>query len=55
MYVYIDNVVVSLLLEFVGSNVIMLVKEMDKLMLYVGMGGEIMTKFVVEFVLKFVE
>ncbi|PFL20553.1 DNA polymerase III subunit delta [Bacillus cereus] len=54
-HVYIDNVAVSLLLELVGSNVTMLAKEMDKLTLYVGMGGEITSKLVAELVPKSVE
>ncbi|WP_144500971.1 DNA polymerase III subunit delta [Bacillus nitratireducens] len=53
--VYIDNTAVSLLLELVGSNVTMLAKEMDKLTLYVGMGGEITSKLVTELVPKSVE
>lgn len=47
-HVHIDNAAVSLLLELVGSNVTMLAKEMDKLTLYVGMGGEITPKLVAE-------
>ncbi|PFU44265.1 DNA polymerase III subunit delta [Bacillus cereus] len=54
-HVYIDSVAVSLLLELVGSNVTMLAKEMDKLTLYVGMGGEITSKLVAELVPKSVE
>ncbi|EOP51301.1 DNA polymerase III, delta subunit [Bacillus cereus VDM053] len=54
-HVYIDNPAVSLLLELVGSNVTMLAKEMDKLTLYVGMGGEITSKLVTELVPKSVE
>ncbi|PGO28430.1 DNA polymerase III subunit delta [Bacillus cereus] len=54
-HVYIDNAAVSLLLELVGSNVTMLAKEMDKLTLYVGMGGEITSKLVAELVPKSVE
>ncbi|MED4677899.1 DNA polymerase III subunit delta [Bacillus nitratireducens] len=54
-HVYIDNTAVSLLLELVGSNVTMLAKEMDKLTLYVGMGGEITSKLVTELVPKSVE
>ena len=41
VHVHIDHAAVSLLLELVGSNVTMLAKEMDKLTLYVGMGGDI--------------
>ena len=55
VHVHIDNAAVSLLLELVGSNVTMLAKEMDKLTLYVGMGGEITTKLVAELVPKSVE
>ncbi len=55
VHVHIDNTAVSLLLELVGSNVTMLAKEMDKLTLYVGMGGEITTKLVAELVPKSVE
>ncbi|KWU58489.1 DNA polymerase III subunit delta [Bacillus sp. SIMBA_074] len=55
VHVHIDNVAVSLLLELVGSNVTMLAKEMDKLTLYVGMGGEITPKLVTELVPKSVE
>ena len=54
-HVHIDNAAVSLLLELVGSNVTMLAKEMDKLTLYVGMGGEITPKLVAELVPKSVE
>ncbi|MGG5739029.1 MULTISPECIES: DNA polymerase III subunit delta [Bacillus cereus group] len=54
-HVYVDNAAVSLLLELVGSNVTMLAKEMDKLTLYVGMGGEITSKLVAELVPKSVE
>ena len=54
VHVHIDNAAVSLLLEL-GSNVTMLAKEMDKLTLYVGMGGEITTKLVAELVPKSVE
>ncbi|MFE7374240.1 DNA polymerase III subunit delta [Bacillus cereus] len=55
VHVHIENAAVSLLLELVGSNVTMLAKEMDKLTLYVGMGGEITTKLVAELVPKSVE
>lgn len=55
VHVHIDNAAVSLLLELVGSNVTMLAKEMDKLTLYVGMGGEITPKLVGELVPKSVE
>ncbi|MBW3495749.1 MULTISPECIES: DNA polymerase III subunit delta [Bacillus] len=55
VHVHIDNSAVSLLLELVGSNVTMLAKEMDKLTLYVGMGGEITPKLVTELVPKSVE
>ncbi|SCB01339.1 DNA polymerase III subunit delta [Bacillus mycoides] len=55
VHVHIDNASVSLLLELVGSNVTMLAKEMDKLTLYVGMGGEITPKLVTELVPKSVE
>ncbi|MDM5156521.1 DNA polymerase III subunit delta [Bacillus sp. DX1.1] len=55
VHVHIEEVAVSLLLELVGSNVTMLSKEMDKLTLYVGMGGEITTKLVAELVPKSVE
>ncbi|MHC2832699.1 DNA polymerase III subunit delta [Bacillus sp. F9_6S_D1_P_5] len=55
VHVHIDNAAVSLLLELVGSNVTMLVKEMDKLTLYVGMGGEVTPKLVAELVPKSVE
>ncbi|MEF7657024.1 DNA polymerase III subunit delta [Bacillus thuringiensis] len=55
VHVHIDNAAVSLLLELVGSNVTMLAKEMDKLTLYVGMGGEITPKLVAELVPKSVE
>ncbi|WP_219914037.1 DNA polymerase III subunit delta, partial [Bacillus paranthracis] len=55
VHVHIDHAAVSLLLELVGSNVTMLAKEMDKLTLYVGMGGEITPKLVAELVPKSVE
>ena len=51
----IDNAAVSLLLELVGSNATMLAKEMDKLTLYAGMGGEITTKLAAELVPKSAE
>ncbi|MGG3519017.1 DNA polymerase III subunit delta [Bacillus pseudomycoides] len=55
VHVHIEEVAVSLLLELVGSNVTMLAKEMDKLTLYVGIGGEITTGLVAELVPKSVE
>lgn len=55
VHVHIEEAAVSLLLELVGSNVTMLAKEMDKLTLYVGIGGEITTGLVAELVPKSVE
>lgn len=55
LHVNIEEAAVSLLLELVGSNVTMLAKEMDKLTLYVGMGGEIKVGLVAELVPKSVE
>ncbi|MGF9963230.1 DNA polymerase III subunit delta [Bacillus rhizoplanae] len=55
MHIHIEEGAVSLLLELVGSNVTMLAQEMDKLTLYVGIGGEITTSLVAELVPKSVE
>ncbi|MGR5875441.1 DNA polymerase III subunit delta [Bacillus pacificus] len=55
VHVHIDHAAVSLLLRACGSNVTMLAKEMDKLTLYVGMGGDITPKLVAELVPKSVE
>lgn len=54
-HVGIEDGAVKVLLELTGGNVTTLAKEMDKLMLYVGIGGEITQNLVTELVPKSVE
>lgn len=54
-HIDIEEAAAALLLELTGGNVTVLAKEMDKLTLYVGMGGEIKVDLVAELVPKSVE
>lgn len=54
-HVDIEDRATKLLLELTGGNITTLAKEMDKLMLYVGIGGEITESLVTELVPKSVE
>lgn len=54
-HVDIEDAAAVLLLELTGGNVTVLAKEMDKLTLYVGIGGEIKVDLVADLVPKSVE